>query len=47
MENLIHCQSVNKRQIFIGIVGEYIGAIWTHVKNRPLVIEEERLNFDR
>lgn len=33
--------------IFIGIVGEYIGAIWTHVKNRPLVIEEERLNFDR
>jgi glycosyltransferase involved in cell wall biosynthesis len=33
--------------IFIGIVGEYIGAIWTHVKNRPLVIEEDRLNFDR
>ena len=31
--------------IFIGIMGEYIGAIWTHVKNRPLVIEEERLNF--
>ena len=31
--------------IFIGIVGEYIGAIWTQVKNKPLVIEEERLNF--
>jgi len=31
--------------IFIGIIGEYIGAIWTQVKNRPLVIEEERINF--
>ena len=33
--------------IFIGIIGEYIGAIWTQVKNRPLVIEEERINFDK
>ena len=32
--------------IFIGIVGEFIGAIWTQVKNKPLVIEEERINFD-
>ena len=32
--------------IFIGILGEYIGAIWTQVKNRPLVIEEEKINFD-
>ena len=31
--------------IFIGVIGEYIGAIWTQVKNKPLVIEEERLNF--
>ena len=31
--------------IFIGIIGEYLGAVWTQVKNRPLVIEEERLNF--
>lgn len=31
---------------FIGIIGEYIGAIFTHVKNRPLVIEKERVNFD-
>lgn len=31
--------------IFIGIIGEYIGAIWTHVKNKPLVIEDERINF--
>jgi glycosyltransferase involved in cell wall biosynthesis len=32
--------------IFIGLLGEYIGAIWTQVKNKPLVIEEERINFD-
>lgn len=32
--------------IFIGILGEYIGAVWTQVKNKPLVIEEERINFD-
>ena len=31
--------------IFIGILGEYLGAIWTQVKNRPLVIVEEKLNF--
>ena len=31
--------------IFIGVLGEYIGAIYTQVKNKPLVIEEERLNF--
>lgn len=31
--------------IFIGIIGEYIGAILTQVKNWPLVIEEEKLNF--
>jgi glycosyltransferase involved in cell wall biosynthesis len=32
--------------IFIGIIGEYVGATLTHVKNHPLVIEEELLNFD-
>lgn len=32
--------------LFIGIIGEYIGAIYTQVKNRPLVIERERINFD-
>ena len=32
---------------FIGIIGEYIGAIHTQVIKRPLVIEKERLNFDR
>ena len=30
---------------FIGIVGEYIGTIYTYIKNRPLVIEKERINF--
>jgi glycosyltransferase involved in cell wall biosynthesis len=32
--------------IFIGIIGEYIGAIHTQVQKRPLVIEKERINFD-
>lgn len=32
---------------FIGILGEYIGAIHTHVLKRPLVIEKERVNFDQ
>jgi len=30
---------------FIGILGEYIGAIHTQVLHRPLVIEKERVNF--
>jgi glycosyltransferase involved in cell wall biosynthesis len=31
---------------FIGIIGEYIGAINNQVRKRPLVIERERLNWD-
>lgn len=31
---------------FIGIIGEYIGAIHTQVRKRPMVIEKERINFD-
>ena len=31
--------------LFIGIVGEYIGAIHTQVMRRPLVVERERINF--
>ena len=31
---------------FIGIIGEYIGAIYTKVQKRPLVVEKERINFD-
>lgn len=31
---------------FLGFIGEYIMAINSRVMNRPLVIEEERINFD-
>ncbi|MCI8791185.1 MAG: glycosyltransferase family 2 protein [Eubacterium sp.] len=31
---------------FIGVIGEYIGAILTRVTKRPMVVEEERLNFE-
>lgn len=31
--------------ISVGILGEYIGSIHTHVQKRPLVVERERLNF--
>lgn len=30
---------------FIGVLGEYIGAIHTQVLHRPLVVEKERINF--
>ena len=33
--------------IFIGLLGEYIASIHTYVQNRPIVIEKERINFDR
>ncbi len=32
---------------FIGILGEYIGAIHAQIHPRPWVIERERLNFDK
>jgi glycosyltransferase involved in cell wall biosynthesis len=32
---------------FIGIIGEYVGAIHTQVQKRPLVIEKERINFEQ
>jgi len=31
---------------FLGFLGEYIGAIHSQVRKRPLVIEQERVNFD-
>lgn len=31
---------------FIGVIGEYLGAVWTRVKDQPLVVEEERINFN-
>ncbi len=33
--------------LFLGIIGEYVGAIYTQVLKRPLVIEKERINFDK
>jgi glycosyltransferase involved in cell wall biosynthesis len=32
--------------ISVGIIGEYIGSIHTHVQKRPLVVERERVNFE-
>ena len=32
--------------LFIGLLGEYIMSINTRVMHRPLVVEEERINFD-
>ena len=34
------------QMIFIGVIGEYIGTIHTLVQKRPLVVEEERINFE-
>lgn len=34
------------QMIFIGVVGEYIGTIHTLVQRRPLVVEQERINFE-
>ncbi len=33
------------QMIFLGVVGEYVGAVHTQVQKRPLVIEADRLNF--
>jgi polyisoprenyl-phosphate glycosyltransferase len=30
---------------FLGVLGEYVGSIHTQVRNRPLVVEQERINF--
>jgi dolichol-phosphate mannosyltransferase len=31
--------------LFIGLLGEYIASIHTYVRNRPVVVESERINF--
>jgi hypothetical protein len=33
------------QMFFIGLLGEYIASIHTQVRNMPLVIEAERVNF--
>ncbi|WP_213805851.1 glycosyltransferase family 2 protein [Granulicella sp. dw_53] len=32
--------------LFLGVMGEYIGAIYTQVQNRPYAVEFERINFE-
>lgn len=32
---------------FLGVLGEYISAIFNQVRRKPLVIERERVNFDK
>jgi glycosyltransferase involved in cell wall biosynthesis len=32
--------------LMFGIIGEYVGFIFTHIKKIPLVFEKERINFD-
>jgi hypothetical protein len=32
--------------VFLGIMGEYVGAIYTQIQKRPYAIELERINFD-
>jgi dolichol-phosphate mannosyltransferase len=32
--------------IFLGIIGEYVSVILQYVRKRPVVVEEERVNFD-
>jgi hypothetical protein len=32
--------------VFMGILGEYVGAIHTQVQKRPYAIERERINFE-
>jgi hypothetical protein len=34
------------QMFFIGVLGEYIGAVLTQVRNVPHVIEAERINLD-
>jgi hypothetical protein len=31
---------------FLGVLGEYIGAIYTQVQKRPYAVELERINFE-
>jgi dolichol-phosphate mannosyltransferase len=33
--------------LFIGVLGEYIGSIHTYLQNRPVVVEKERVNFEK
>ncbi len=32
--------------LFLGMLGEYLGSVHTQIRNMPLVVESERVNFD-
>lgn len=32
--------------LFMGVMGEYIGSIYTHIQKRPYAVELERVNFE-
>jgi polyisoprenyl-phosphate glycosyltransferase len=32
------------QSFFLGLVGEYVGSVHTHVRHMPLVVEKERVN---
>jgi len=32
--------------VFLGIMGEYVGAIYTQLQHRPYAVELERIGFD-
>ena len=32
--------------VFLGVMGEYVGAIYTQVQKRPYAVELERINFE-
>jgi len=32
--------------VFLGVMGEYIGTIYTYIQKRPYAVELERINFD-
>jgi hypothetical protein len=32
--------------LFLGVIGEYIIAIFNQVRRRPIVFERERINFE-
>jgi len=32
--------------VFIGVMGEYVGSIYTHIQKRPYAVEIDRINFE-
>jgi hypothetical protein len=32
--------------VFLGVLGEYVGSIYTQVQKRPYAVELDRINFE-